>query len=99
MTQDKSASSVGIAMTRAMPGKEKSIYRALKESDGTVSIHHAFGEYDFLVMIQADGMPGLERVLEEIKGLPEVADARAIVAMGMLTLSDLPPAKCQADCA
>jgi|GEM_PF-829883 len=81
---------MGIAMVKTMPGQERSVYSALKDGDGIKSIHHAFGEYDFFVLIQAMGLTSLEKRVKEIKRTQGVAETRAIVS----NLSDSHPIGC-----
>jgi hypothetical protein len=74
---------IAVVMIKIMPGQERSIYGTLKESDGIKSIHHAFGEYDFFVVIQAPGIPSMEKIVDEIRDAHGVAIIRAIVSSQM----------------
>lgn len=87
---EEASLAIAIAMIKAMPGQERSVYSALKENDGIKSIHHAFGEYDFFVLIQAISLPSLEKRVEEIRRSQGVAEIRAIVS----NLGDLRPINC-----
>ena len=44
---------IGITMIKTMPGYEKLIYESLRETEGFKKIYHLFGEFDFLVVLEA----------------------------------------------
>ncbi len=69
----------GMIMIKAQPGLERSVYGVLKENIGIRSIHHAFGDYDFFAIIAAENICDLEIIIENIRGLNEVMETRAIV--------------------
>ncbi|HUI39520.1 MAG TPA: Lrp/AsnC ligand binding domain-containing protein [Methanothrix sp.] len=70
---------IGITMVKVLPGQERSVYCALKRRDGIMDVYHVFGEYDFFVVLQADGLGELDEIMEEIKGEHRVILARTIL--------------------
>lgn len=66
-------------MVTAVPGQEKAIYCTLKALDGILDIYHIFGEYDFLVVLQAGGLNSLNRLLEDLQNTDGVTAARTVL--------------------
>lgn len=63
---------VGITMIKVLPDQERAAYHALREMDGIKEVYHLFGEFDFFVVMKADGKARLNRLLEEISDRREV---------------------------
>ena len=80
---------IGVTALRVVPGREKSVYHALKRRDGVKDgikdIYHVFGNYDFLVLLEADEPGSLSHMVEEIEDIFDVTDAETI-----LVSADLP---------
>lgn len=80
---------IGVTALRVVPGWEKSVYHALKHragvKDGIKDIYHVFGNYDFLVLLEADESGSLSHMVEEIGDIFDVTDAEII-----LVSADLP---------
>ncbi len=70
---------IAITMIRAVTEKEKSAYHALKELDGVKKLYHIFGDYDIFLVVEAENMDMLARLIKEIRGLSCVAAADAIL--------------------
>ena len=66
-------------MVKVVPGQEKSIYSTLKALDGILDIYHIFGEYDFFVILQAEGLNTLNRLLEDLQNTHYVIAARTVL--------------------
>jgi len=79
---------IGILMVMSVPGYEKSVYTALKGLAAIKEVHHAFGEFDFLVMVVAEGMDSLHDVMRCIGEIGNVAAAQVLVAGE--TVSEVP---------
>ena len=47
---------IGVTMVKVVPGQEKSVYNALQEIDGIKDVYHVFGEFDFVVVIEVEGL-------------------------------------------
>ncbi len=63
---------IGITMIKVLPEQEKAAYRALREMEGIKEVYHLFGEFDFFVIMKAEGKARLNRLLEEISDRREV---------------------------
>ncbi len=72
---------ISVAMVRAVPGKEKAVYHALKNMDGVRRIYHIFGDHDFFLLLEAGSKGGLAQLVEQIMGLDGIT-AVDIVLMG-----------------
>jgi DNA-binding Lrp family transcriptional regulator len=70
---------IGVTMVKVVPGQERSVYCALKRRDGIMDVYHVFGEYDFFVVLQADGLGDLDEIMEDIKGSHDVILSRTIL--------------------
>jgi DNA-binding Lrp family transcriptional regulator len=70
---------MGVVMIRVMPGSEKSAYHSIKAISGVLDVYHIFGEFDFFMMLQAEGLRELYRLMEEIQDTSGVAEARTIL--------------------
>jgi uncharacterized protein with GYD domain len=66
---------IGITMLKVMPGHERSVYHNLKSRDDIKDIYHVFGEYDFFVIMQADGISRINKIVENIRDLYDVTTA------------------------
>jgi uncharacterized protein with GYD domain len=70
---------IGVTAIKVVPGQERSAYQALKHRDGIEQIYHAFGEYDFFIVMQAEGMDNLNLLMENIQGMGQIARAQTII--------------------
>jgi DNA-binding Lrp family transcriptional regulator len=70
---------IGITLIKAMPGQERQAYSSLLEVEGIKSVHHIFGEHDFLLIIRAGSESELYRNIEGIERLGGVAEARPLL--------------------
>lgn len=70
---------MGIAMIKVVPGSEKSAYHSFKAIEGVLDVYHIFGEFDFFMMLQAEGLKELNLLVEGIQDIRGVIDARTIL--------------------
>lgn len=40
---------------KVVPGRERSVFYAIKSIGGVLDVYHIFGEFDFLMILQAIG--------------------------------------------
>ncbi len=71
---------IGIIMVKVVPGQEKAAYSFLKDGEGISSIYHVFGEYDFLIMLRAEGLARLNRFIETIRKANDIIAVKTILA-------------------
>ena len=70
---------IGVAMIKVMPGKERSVYHAIKGIVGVLDVYHIFGEFDFFIILQAEGLKRLNLLVGEIQDINDVIAARTIL--------------------
>jgi hypothetical protein len=70
---------IGVTAIKVVPGQERSAYQALKHRDGIEHIYHAFGEYDFFIVLQAEGMNNLNVLMENIQKMGQISRAQTIL--------------------
>ena len=70
---------IGVAMIKVVPGRERSVYYAIKGIVGVLDVYHIFGEFDFFIVLQAEGVRKLNQLVEEIQEICDVVAARTIL--------------------
>ncbi len=68
-----------IALIKAVPGKEKPVYHALKNMDGVRSLYHIFGDHDFFLILDVKSKGDLILVVEQIREIGGVAAADTVL--------------------
>jgi len=79
---------IGITMVKVLPEHEKAAYHALREIDGIKEVYHLFGEFDFFVIINAEGKARLNRLLETIRDRREVMEIWPVLVSKDESLSE-----------
>jgi len=57
---------LAISLIKSVPDQEKVVYHALKEMGGIKNIYHIFGNHDFFLILEAESMDGLKRLVDQI---------------------------------
>ena len=70
---------VGVTLVNVVPGQERSVFNRLGEIPGIRELHHVFGEYDFLVIIEVDGLPLLSKTVDVIRDVDGVKTTHTVV--------------------
>ncbi len=58
---------VGMTMIKVRPGYEKSAYSDLQKRVEVKDVYRLFGEFNFFLVMQAEGRSKLDQILKEIK--------------------------------
>jgi DNA-binding Lrp family transcriptional regulator len=66
-------------MVNVSLGSEKDVYMKVKGMKGVREIYHVFGEFDFVVIIQAQSLSELNRTVDEIRGIAGVTKTQTVV--------------------
>jgi len=66
-------------MIKVQSGQERSAYNYLQKKPEVRDIYRLFGEYDFFLVLQADGQKGLVRMLHEINEEQKVIKAAPVL--------------------
>ena len=70
---------IAVAMVGVTPGCERSAYYSLKNKDEVMDIYHVFGEYDFFMILQADGLIKLNEIIDNVHSMHGIAAVRTIL--------------------
>lgn len=68
-----------------VPGKEKSVFNSLDQVEGVREILHVFGEYDFIAIVDVEGMSTLNAVVDEVREVEGVTSTQTIIGAEMPT--------------
>ncbi len=70
---------IGVTMVKVVPGQERSVYNAIKEIEGVKDVYHVFGEYDFVVILEVDGLSVFNRLVDVIREIHNVTATQTVV--------------------
>jgi DNA-binding Lrp family transcriptional regulator len=59
-----------------MPGQESPVYRSINRKEELLVLYHVFGDYDFFLIMPAESLAKLNRLMEIIQDDPRIAAAR-----------------------
>ena len=66
-------------MVNVVPGEERYVYRELLDLNGIREVYHVFGEYDFVAIIEVEGLSTLNSVVDRIREIKGVTSTHTIV--------------------
>ena len=72
---------IGLTMIKVRPGYERSAYSDLQKRPEVRDVYRLFGEYNFFLVMQAEGQSNFNQILKEIK------DEELVVKTGPLMLT------------
>jgi DNA-binding Lrp family transcriptional regulator len=70
---------IGVTMVKVVPGQERTVYNALKDVEGIKDVYHVFGEYDFVVVLEVEGLSVLNRLVDTIREIHNVTATQTVV--------------------
>jgi DNA-binding Lrp family transcriptional regulator len=70
---------IGVTMVKVVPGQEKAVYSALQSIDGIKDVYHVFGEFDFVVIIEVEGLSMLNKLVDVIREIDNVTATQTVV--------------------
>lgn len=70
---------IGVTMVNVSPGKEKAVYKTIKEMKNIRDVYHVFGEFDFVVIIEASSLSELNRTVDSIRDIDGVTKTQTVV--------------------
>ncbi|KQC16184.1 MAG: Lrp/AsnC ligand binding domain-containing protein [Methanothrix sp.] len=70
---------IGVTMVKVVPGQERTVYNALREIEGIKDVYHVFGEYDFVVVLEVEGLSVLNRLVDTIREIHNVTATQTVV--------------------
>ncbi|WP_371823766.1 Lrp/AsnC ligand binding domain-containing protein [Methanonatronarchaeum sp. AMET6-2] len=74
---------VGVTLLNVKPGTEREIQRDLESREGVREVLHVFGEYDFIVIVEVDGLSKLNDIVDEIREINGVLSTQTIIGAEM----------------
>ena len=62
-----------------VPGQEKAAYNELIKVKGVKDVYHVFGEYDFVVISNVEGLSALNKLVDTIRESENITATQTIV--------------------
>ncbi len=70
---------IGVTLVNVVPGQEKVSYNELVKIKGIKDVYHVFGEYDFVVISNVEGLSALNKLVDTIRESENVTATQTIV--------------------
>ena len=70
---------IGVTMVKVVPGQERAVFNALQDKEGIKDVYHVFGEYDFVVVLEVEGLSVLNRLVDAIREITHVTSTQTVV--------------------
>jgi DNA-binding Lrp family transcriptional regulator len=70
---------IGVTLVNVVPGQEKAAYNELVNVKGVKDVYHVFGEYDFVVISNVEGLSGLNKLVDTIRESENITATQTIV--------------------
>ncbi len=70
---------VGVCMINVELGKENAVRKEISRIDGIRELLHLFGEYDFIAIIETEGLKALNDTVDTIRTLKGVTTTKTII--------------------
>jgi DNA-binding Lrp family transcriptional regulator len=70
---------VGVCMINVELGKENAVRKEISRIDGIRELLHLFGEYDFIAILETEGLKALNDTVDTIRTLKGVTSTKTII--------------------
>ncbi|MCX9081857.1 MAG: Lrp/AsnC family transcriptional regulator [Candidatus Methanoperedens sp.] len=70
---------IGVTLVNVVPGQEKAAYNELVNVKGIKDVYHVFGEYDFVVISNVEGLSALNKLVDTIRESENITATQTIV--------------------
>ena len=84
---------IGLTMIKVSSGQERSVYDHLQKRPEIRDVYRLFGEYNFFLVMQAEGRGNFNRILKDIKDEEQVIKTGPILLTADADLADMSPEK------
>jgi DNA-binding Lrp family transcriptional regulator len=84
---------IGLTMIKVRPGYERSAYSDLQKRPEVRNVYRLFGEYNFFLVMQAEGQSKFNQILKEIKDEELVVKTGPIMLTKDIDLANVAAAK------
>ncbi|OKY77951.1 MAG: Lrp/AsnC family C-terminal domain [Candidatus Methanohalarchaeum thermophilum] len=74
---------VGVTLLNVSPGAEREIYDDLRGRSDVREVLHVFGEYDFITIVEVEGLSRLNDIVDDIRELEGVVSTQTIIGAEM----------------
>ncbi len=70
---------VGVCLINVELGEESKVKEALTRHEGIRELLHLFGEYDFIAIIETEGLQALNGIVDRIREVKGITATRTII--------------------
>ena len=70
---------IGVTMINVVPGEERTVYNQLTGISGVREVFHVFGEYDFIAIIDVNGLTDINKAVDSIREIEGVVSTKTII--------------------
>ncbi len=70
---------IGVTLVNVVPGQEKAAYNELVNVKGVKDVYHVFGEYDFVVISNVEGLSALNKLVDTVRESENITATQTIV--------------------
>ena len=70
---------VGVCMINVELGKENAVRKEISRVEGIRELLHLFGEYDFIAILETEGLKALNDTVDTIRTLKGVTSTKTII--------------------
>jgi len=70
---------IAVIMVNVQPGREKDFYLSVRDMKGVRDVIHVFGEFDFVVIVEAKDLAELNDTVDSIRGLDGVTKTQTVI--------------------
>jgi len=70
---------VGVCLINVELGKEAEVKDVLSKQEDIREVLHLFGEYDFIAIIETDGLKALNNIVDRIREIKGITATRTII--------------------
>jgi len=70
---------IGVTLVNVVPGQEKTAYSELVKIKGIKDVYDVFGEYDFVVISNVEGLSALNKLVDTIRESENITATQTIV--------------------
>ncbi|PTD94806.1 AsnC family transcriptional regulator [archaeon SCG-AAA382B04] len=74
---------VGVTLLNVEPGCEREIYKNLDNRRDVKEVLHVFGEYDFITILEVEGLNKLNDIVDEIREINGITSSQTIIGAEM----------------
>lgn len=70
---------IGVTMIKVVLGEEKKVFKELSRIEGVKDVFHIFGKYDFVAIIDVEGLSTLNKTVDKIREIKSVTSTQTII--------------------